>query len=136
MLVSELSVERVSLGCQNLEPVQITGSTLPPDFRTIVTWKESGILSSKQNYPKTCGVYPLKGQELVFITTTCIYSCFAISLSFLLSYPIIYGILVTSASATLHLPLTYMKTYNTNMNNKARNKKKCQQCLFLSFFFF
>ena len=43
--------------------------------------------------------------------------------SFLLSYAIIYGMLVTSVSGTPHLPLTYMKTYNINMNNRDSKKR-------------
>ena len=34
------------------------------------------------NQPVVCGVDPTKGQELVFITTTCIYSSCAILLFF------------------------------------------------------
>ena len=51
------------------------------------------------------------------------------------NFPVIHGMLVTSVSGTLHLPLTYLKTYNTNMNNKVA-KGKVSTVSFSSSFFF
>lgn len=77
-----------------------------------------------------CGVFPIKGRELAFIKTYLfLLRCYA----FLSSYPIIYGMLVTSASGTPLLPLTSMKTCNINMNNKA-SKKSANNVLSLPFF--
>ena len=62
----------------------------PNENRTVVRRKKTTRKKSKEKTlslkkrKKTfdeshdCGVYPTKGQELVFITTTCIYSCCAI----------------------------------------------------------
>lgn len=51
-----------------------------------------------------CGVFPILSDQRTFIN------------------PIIYGMLLTSASETPHLPSTSMKTCNINMNNKASKK--------------